>query len=71
MSKNIILTTAKYSDNVTYIKEFTDWILNIRDVDMNLNENVESIVKIPKDILIENTESSLLSWLNLCILNLW
>lgn len=45
-------------------KEFTYWILKILKIgneDMNLNENGEDIIKIPQNILVEKTNSSLLS----------
>jgi len=43
------------------IKEFVDWILKIGDGNMNLNEIGEGIIEIPKHLLVENSDSPLLS----------
>lgn len=69
LSKNMRLSTTKDTQTTNDTKEFVDWILEIGDGDMDLNENGECIVEIPEDLLIANTELPLLSLVNLCILN--
>jgi len=49
------------TQTVTSIKEFTDWILKIGDGQTDLNENGEGIVHIPEDVLIQKSDSLLLS----------
>ncbi|RDX91910.1 hypothetical protein CR513_26033, partial [Mucuna pruriens] len=43
------------------IKTFADWILQLRDGDMNSIENVEAYIDIPKDLLIQHYENLFLS----------
>jgi len=50
-----------HKSNGTNIKEFLNWILKIGDGDIYLNENGKGNLEIPKHLLIENTESPLLS----------
>ena len=42
-------------------KNFFYWILNISDGNMNLNKMGESIIKIPKHLLVEHNDLPLLS----------
>jgi len=55
------LSTTIDTQTTNDIKEFADWILKIGDGDMNLNENGEFMVEIPKQLLITNTNLPLLS----------
>jgi len=55
------LSTATNTKTANDIKEFADWILKIGDGDMDLNENGECMVEIPKQLLIENTKLPLMS----------
>jgi len=50
------LSIEQSFETATNIKEFVDWILQIGNGDMNLNEVREGIIKIPQDLLIENIE---------------
>ena len=61
LSKNMRLSTTIDTQTTNDIKEFADWILKIGDGDMNLNENGEFMVEIPKQLLITNTNLPLLS----------
>jgi len=56
LSKNMRLSTTTDTQTTNDIKEFADWILKIGDGDMDLNTNGECMVKIPKQLLIANTE---------------
>ena len=61
LSKNMRLSITIDTQTANDIKEFADWILKIGDGDMDLNENGECIVEIPKQLLIANIELPLLS----------
>ncbi|XP_027941055.1 uncharacterized protein LOC114194844 [Vigna unguiculata] len=61
LSKNIVSSTTTDTQTTNDIKEFADWILKIGDGEMDLNENGECMVEIPKQRLIENTKLPLLS----------
>ena len=61
LSKNMRLSTATNTQTTNYIKELVDWILKIGDGDLDLNENGECMVEIPKQLLIENTKLPLMS----------
>jgi len=55
------LNNTQNRQTVEEIKEFGDWILKIGDREMDLNENSESMVEIPQQLLILNTYSPLMS----------
>jgi len=57
----MILTSQKSVESATEIKEIDDWIINIGDGNMNLNEMGEGIIEIPKHLLIEHSDSPLLN----------
>ena len=61
LTKNMRLNTTQKRQTVKEIKEFDDWILKIGDGEMNLNENGESMVEIPQQLLILNTNSPLMA----------
>jgi len=48
LSKNMRLSTTTDTQTTNDIKEFADWILKIGDGDMDLIENGECMVEIPK-----------------------
>jgi len=48
--------------NEKSLETTVDWILQIGDGDMNLNEVGEATIEIPEEILIENTEQPLLNF---------
>ena len=58
------LNHAKSNESAENIKEFADWILKIGDGKIGFNENGECSVEIPHDLLIEATETPLLSLVN-------
>jgi len=55
------LKSVVSNDSVIDIQEFVDWILKIGDANMNLNENGEANISIPTDLLIQESETPLLS----------
>jgi len=61
LSKNMRLSTTTNNQTANDIKEFADWILKIGDEKMDVNENGECVVEIPKELLIINTDLPLLS----------
>ena len=69
--KNMRLSTATDTQTTNDIKEFADWILKIGDGDVDLNENGECMVEIPKQLLIENTELPLMSLAEFVYPQLW
>ena len=69
--KNMRLSTATDTQTTNDIKEFADWILKIGDGDVDLNENGECMVEIPKQLLIENTELPLMSLVEFVYPQLW
>jgi len=61
LSQNMRLKTAASNASAKDIKEFADWILKIGDGNMNLNESGETNISIPIDLLIQESETHLLS----------
>jgi len=61
LSQNMRLKTAALNESAKDIKEFADWILKIGDGNMNLNESGEVNLSIPPDLLIQESETPLLS----------
>jgi len=55
------LANQESVQSATERKEFAKWILNIGDGNMKLNESGEGIIEIRKHLLIEHSESPLLS----------
>jgi len=48
LTENMRLTSEKSVQTATEIKEFVDWILHIRDGDMNVNELGQATIEISK-----------------------
>ena len=61
LSQNMRLKCAVSNESAIHIKEFADWILKIGDGNMNLNESGETNISIPIDLLIQESETHLLS----------
>jgi len=61
LSKNLRLKIVVSNESAIDIKEFIDWILKIGNGNMNLNESGEANISIPKDLLIQESETPLLS----------
>ena len=55
------LKSVVSNESAIDIKEFGNWILKIGDGNMNLNENGETNILIPTDLLIQESETPLLS----------
>ena len=55
------LKSVVSNESAIDIKEFANWILKIGDGNMNLNENGETNILIPTDLLIQESETPLLS----------
>jgi len=61
LSQNMRLKSVVSNEIAIDTKEFADWILKIGDGNMNLNESGEPNISIPTDILIQESETPLLS----------
>jgi len=55
------LKCAVSNESAIHIKEFADWIHKIGDGNMNFNESGEANISIPTDLLIQESETPLLS----------
>lgn len=61
LTKNMKLRHASSNKDATDIKQFAVWMLEIGDGQESSNELGESIIDIPQDLLITDTENPLLS----------
>jgi len=61
LSQNMRLKSVVSNESAIDIKEFADWILKIRDRNMNLKDSGEANISIPTDLLIQESETPLLS----------
>ena len=55
------LKSVVSNESAIDIREFADWILKIEDVNMNLNQSGEANISIPTNLLIQESETPLLS----------
>jgi len=61
LSQNMRLKCVVSNESAIHIKEFADWILKIGDGNMNFNESGEANISIPTDLLIQESETPLVS----------
>jgi len=61
LKQNMRLSTITCAQTATSIIEFVNWIMKIGNGETNLNENGEGIIYIPEDLLIQKSDSPLLS----------
>jgi len=61
LSQNMRLKSVVSNESEIDIKEFADWILKIGDGNMNLNESGEANISIPANLLIQESETLVLS----------
>jgi len=62
LSQNMRLKSVVSNESAINIKEFANWILKIGDRNMNLNESGEVNISIPINLLIQESETPLLSF---------
>ncbi|XP_004501122.1 uncharacterized protein, partial [Cicer arietinum] len=61
LSRNMRLTSAEPNAYTNDIKDFADWMLDIGNGKHDSNELGESIINIPEDLLVTNSQNPLLS----------